>query len=263
MNDRIGEYASKKFPRSRRNISLMLEQGKRRHVIHALIEVDVTEGRKIIRDIKNKTGKKISFTGWIIKCIAQIISEYPEFNTFRHGRNKLATFCDVDVALPVERIIGGNPRPMVYIIRKVNEKSVEDITEEIRAVKDERISPDAQVLGASLILFERFALGAPMWMKKVLLWALRNNAFVRKKHMGTCSITTIGTVSNFQEWNIAIGGITKKPVVIDDKIAIREQLSMNTAVDHDIVDGVPMARFTVRLRELVDEGYGLKDIVRN
>jgi len=272
MNDRIGEYASKKFPKSRRNISLMLEQGKRRHVIHALIEVDVTEGRKLIRDIKEKTGKKISFTGWMVKCIAQTISEYPEFNTFKHGRNKTVTFRDVDVALPVERIIEDNPQPMVHIIRKANEKSIEDITEEIRAAQEEQISPDAQVLGASLTRFERFALGAPMWMKRLLLWFFRNNAFLRKKHLGTCSVTTIGTVGNFQGWNIAIGGnytlqiamggITKRPAVIDEEIIVREFLSMNTAVDHDIVDGSPMARFTVRLRELVGECYGLKDIIR-
>ncbi|KAA0001740.1 MAG: 2-oxo acid dehydrogenase subunit E2 [Thermoplasmata archaeon] len=135
MDDRIGEYASKKFSKDRKNISLILEQGKRKHVIHALIEVDVTEGRKMIRAIKEKTGKKISFTGWIVKCIAQTISEYPEFNTFRHGRNKMVTFRDVDVALPVERMIDGTPQPMVHIIRKANEKSVDEITEEIRAVQ--------------------------------------------------------------------------------------------------------------------------------
>jgi len=272
MDDRIGEYASKKFPKSRKNISLILEQGKRRHVIHALIEVDVTEGRKRIRTIKEETGKKISFTGWMVKCIAKTISEYPEFNTFRHGRSKMVAFRDVDVALPVERTLGEKPQPMIYIIRRANEKSVEAITEEIRAAQKESISPEEQVLGSSLTRFERFALGTPIWMKKMLLLVFRNNAFLRKKHFGTCSVTTIGTVSNFQGWNIAIGGnytlqiaiggITKKPVVIDDKIVIREHLSMNTAVDHDIVDGAPMARFTVRLRELVGECYGLKDVTR-
>ena len=270
MDDRIGEYEPKIFPKSRKNISLILEQGKRKHVIHALIEVDVTEGRKMIRAIKEKTGKKISFTGWLVKCIAQTISEYPEFNTFRHGRNKMVTFHDVDVALPVERITDGKAQPTIYIIRKANEKSVEDITEEIRTAQKKPISPEEQVLGESLTRFERFAIGAPIWMKKLLLWALRNNAFLRKKHMGTCSVTTIGTVGNFQGWNIAIGGnytlqiaiggITKKPVVMDDNIVVREHLSMNTAVDHDIVDGAPMARFTVRLRELVGDCYGLKQI---
>lgn len=269
MTDRIGAYTSKKFPKTRKNISLMLEQGKRKHVIHALIEVDVTEGRRLIREIKKKTGKKISFTGWIVKCIAQTISEYPEFNTFRHGRNSMVTFRDVDVALPVERIVDGSPQPMIHIIRRANEKSVDEITEEIRAVQNEPVSSDSQVLGASLTRFERFALAAPLWLKRLLLRFFSNNAFMRKKHMGTCSVTTIGTVGNFQGWNIAIGGnytlqiaiggITQKPVVMDGEIVIREHLSMNTAVDHDMVDGAPMARFTVRLRELAGECYGLRD----
>jgi hypothetical protein len=31
-------------------------------------------------------------------------------------------------------------------------------------------------------------------------------------------------------------------------------------VDHDIVDGAPAARFTERLKELIESGYGLGDV---
>jgi pyruvate/2-oxoglutarate dehydrogenase complex dihydrolipoamide acyltransferase (E2) component len=32
---------------------------------------------------------------------------------------------------------------------------------------------------------------------------------------------------------------------------------MTVSFDHDIIDGAPAARFTQRLRELVESGYGL------
>jgi pyruvate/2-oxoglutarate dehydrogenase complex dihydrolipoamide acyltransferase (E2) component len=126
------------------------------------------------------------------------------------------------------------------------------------------------VLGQPLTRFERFALDAPVFMKKMLLAAFKNNALMKKKHFGTCGVTSIGTVPHFQGWNIAIGGtytlqvgvggITEKPVAIDGNVEIRECLGMDVAVDHDIVDGAPMARFTTRLRELVGNCFGLDDI---
>ena len=43
------------------------------------------------------------------------------------------------------------------------------------------------------------------------------------------------------------------------RIAIREYLSMTISFDHDIIDGAPAARFTQRLKELIESGYGLFD----
>ena len=56
---------------------------------------------------------------------------------------------------------------------------------------------------------------------------------------------------------ITVGGVGEKPVVIDGHIATRDYLSLTISVDHDIIDGAPAARFTERLRELIQSGYGL------
>jgi pyruvate/2-oxoglutarate dehydrogenase complex dihydrolipoamide acyltransferase (E2) component len=34
-------------------------------------------------------------------------------------------------------------------------------------------------------------------------------------------------------------------------------LSLSVSFDHDIVDGAPAARFTQRLQELLQQGYGI------
>jgi pyruvate/2-oxoglutarate dehydrogenase complex dihydrolipoamide acyltransferase (E2) component len=58
---------------------------------------------------------------------------------------------------------------------------------------------------------------------------------------------------------ITLGGIGEKPGVVDGHIAIREYLSMTISFDHDMIDGAPVARFTHRLKDLIESGYGLDD----
>ena len=57
----------------------------------------------------------------------------------------------------------------------------------------------------------------------------------------------------------ALGGISKKPKVVEDGTEIHEYLSMNVMFDHDVVNGVPAARFTARLGELIQDGFGLME----
>lgn len=267
--DRIGNYKIKPFPKSRRNISLLLEEGARMHSIHALIELDVTKAREIIRNYKERTGEHISFTGWIVKCVGQAISEHKELNAYRIGRKKIAFFDDVDVPIPIERYADRELRPMAYVIRKVNEKSVKEITSEIRAVQKEVVDESTQILGGDLLWTERFVLSAPVFIQKLIAWIVRRNGLLRKKYMGTVGVTAIGMMGTFPGWAIplgtptiliVLGGITKKPVVIEGKIEIHEHLYTTVTVDHDIIDGGPLVRFITRLGELTKNAFGLIDL---
>ena len=47
--------------------------------------------------------------------------------------------------------------------------------------------------------------------------------------------------------------------VVDGQIAIREYLSLTLSFDHETIDGAPAARFTQRLIDLIERGYGLFD----
>jgi pyruvate/2-oxoglutarate dehydrogenase complex dihydrolipoamide acyltransferase (E2) component len=50
-----------------------------------------------------------------------------------------------------------------------------------------------------------------------------------------------------------------KREVVDGSIATREYLSLTISFDHEMIDGAPAARFTGRLKELIESGYGLGD----
>lgn len=54
-----------------------------------------------------------------------------------------------------------------------------------------------------------------------------------------------------------IRSIMNKPIVIDNKIEIREILNMIILLDHDVFDGAPMARFINDLSKNIRNGIGL------
>jgi len=263
----LGNYIKKPYTKYRKNIEIITKEGWRKKRFSSLLEIDVTNTRNIIKKYKDTKGFKISFTGWIIKCVAQTMSEYKEFNSYKHGNSKILIFDDVDVAIPVERSFDGKTRPMAYILRKTNEKSVIEITNEIRAVQSQKIDESTQVLGGKISKFEKIALNAPIFLKKFIIWLLNDNAKLKKKHFGTTAVTAIGMKGKFPGWLIplggvattlfAVGGITKKPGVVNNKIKIREYLHLTFTVDHDLIDGGPFVRFTERLVNLMESGFGL------
>lgn len=66
------------------------------------------------------------------------------------------------------------------------------------------------------------------------------------------SVTSLGMTGPINAWfihksihpvSIGVGTIMKKPVVIDNEVVIREVMNMTLLIDHDVMDGVPMARF--------------------
>jgi pyruvate/2-oxoglutarate dehydrogenase complex dihydrolipoamide acyltransferase (E2) component len=69
-------------------------------------------------------------------------------------------------------------------------------------------------------------------------------------------------------WGIPIAGhtlmltlraVASKPGVVEGQIAIWEYLSLTLSFDHDLIDGAPGARFTQRLKDLIESGFGLLD----
>ncbi|HEY6012791.1 MAG TPA: hypothetical protein VIU37_02245, partial [Candidatus Limnocylindrales bacterium] len=58
-------------PRAQRQIGDWLVQAARRHTMHALLEVDVTDARRAIRAARARTGEPLSFTAYVVACLAR------------------------------------------------------------------------------------------------------------------------------------------------------------------------------------------------
>jgi pyruvate/2-oxoglutarate dehydrogenase complex dihydrolipoamide acyltransferase (E2) component len=271
--DNIGTYQERRFPEFRNPTLDTLELGIKKHHIPSLLEVDVTEARAYMRECKARTGEGISFTGWVMKCIGQAVSEHKYIQAMRKGKKSLILFDDVDISIIVERSVGHSETlPMPYIVRKANEKSVREIHNEIRMAQEEALEAGEVQLGAarSVRLARAFAL-LPKFVRHLLVWRrLTKNPFFAKKTMGTVVVTSVGSVGqdNGYGWAIpisihpvvfALGNIARKPGVVGEEIKIREYLSMTILFDHDVTDGAPMVRFIQRLKELLEQSYGLNE----
>jgi hypothetical protein len=87
--DDIGTYEEQEFPVFRNPTVDTLEQGRKKHHIPLLLEIDVTEGRKYLHEIKARMGEGVSFTGWAIKCISQAVSDHKCIHAMGLGRGKI------------------------------------------------------------------------------------------------------------------------------------------------------------------------------
>jgi pyruvate/2-oxoglutarate dehydrogenase complex dihydrolipoamide acyltransferase (E2) component len=276
MNE-IGSYEERVFPAFRNPTIDVLEHGRRKHHIPVLLEIDVTDGRRQLHAIKAATGEALSFTGWVMHCLAQAVSEHKRIHALRKGRHKLILFDDVDISVVVERSVAeqrhpNDSLPMPYIVRRANTKSVSAIHTEIRAAQAAPLAHGDVQLGARrTVAAARLFARLPKLLRNLTLWwRLQRNPFLVKRMIGTVAITSIGNLGkgNGSGWAIplgihplivALGRIAHKPGVLGESIVIREYLSMTVLFDHDVIDGAPVARFLQRLQELLEAGSGLHE----
>jgi pyruvate/2-oxoglutarate dehydrogenase complex dihydrolipoamide acyltransferase (E2) component len=264
--DLIGKYEDKQFPANRRFIIDALTAGTNRSSIYGLLELDVTQGRDSLRKNRRGSGEYLSFTGWIMKCIAQAVSENKEVQAYRQGNKRLITFEDVDISLVAERFVDGKSHHFPCVVRKAQEKSVEEISLEILAAKQEKLSDGTVVLGEKRAFLEKVARWAPTFARRMFWRKMKRDAFLTKKTMGTVSITSLsmfGKTSGYvipagiHNLGFGLGSITPKPAIVKGVVQTRQYLHMTIIANHEVIDGAPLARFVTRLSELVEGGFGL------
>jgi hypothetical protein len=95
-------YSIETIPPFRRLVVDGMDLAARKHNIHGLVEVDITEARERIRQISEKTGERLSFTGFIVYCCARAVDEDKHLHAYRDWRNQLILFDDVDVSFGAE-----------------------------------------------------------------------------------------------------------------------------------------------------------------
>jgi pyruvate/2-oxoglutarate dehydrogenase complex dihydrolipoamide acyltransferase (E2) component len=266
MKQKHDDYQVVPFSKMRRIIAVMLRSFQRMPMIHGLIEVDVTRARVFLREHKAKTGESLSFTAFLITCLAKAVDENKAVQAYRKGRNQLILFEDVDVNTQIEHEMNGQKQAIVYILRAANRKTFREIHHEIRAAQGEDVAKAVKGIKAlnSLLSLPTFLLRSGYW---VLWWIGRTSPQLMKKYGGTVSLTAVGMFGKGAGWGIplagqtmmTVGGIGEKPGVVDGQIAIRDYLSLTLSFDHDLIDGAPAARFVTRLKELIESGYGLDD----
>ncbi|MFN2196787.1 MAG: 2-oxo acid dehydrogenase subunit E2 [Anaerolineales bacterium] len=237
------------------------------HVMYALLEVDVTAARTFIAAHKALTGESLSFTGYLAACLARAVEENKEVQAYRKGFRQLTLFDEIDVGLMLERQIGEKRVLTGYVIQSANRKTYRQIHAEIRAAQAAPVDPNEEMPGWFLSMM---LLPWPLSriVKALFGWVARRDPTIPVSMTGTVGITAVGMFGKGHSgWgfevtrhslDLVVGSITWKPAVVDGRIEPREILNLTVVFDHDVIDGAPAARFTGRLVELVESGYGLE-----
>jgi pyruvate/2-oxoglutarate dehydrogenase complex dihydrolipoamide acyltransferase (E2) component len=229
---------------------------RRQHTIHGMIELDVTETRRAIHRQRQASGEPLSFTALLVTSYAHVIGEDTSLQAYRKGKYRVVEFADVDVAVLVEHILNGERVPVPHIVRAANRKTPAEVDREIRNAQG-----DNDPYGRA----RRYAglwLALPAMIRRFALTRLLANPQRRKKYTGTAAVTALSMFGKGTGWGVpfvshsiclTVGGVGRRPGLgPDGKVEPRELVCLTISVDHDVVNGAPLARFISRFRKSVE-----------
>lgn len=245
---------------------------KRRLPIPTLLEVDVTAARRAIRERRRETGEALSFTAWVVACVARAAAEHPRVHALRRGGRRLVLFRDVDVAVLLEKPAGardhddaGETLPMPMVVRGAERKSPAAIHREIRRAQEAVVARGSSSgePGPPPWLQSLF-FRLPRWLRDLVFWRplLRSPERV-KRTMGTVVVTATGMAApGVLAWGIprslhplaiGVGGIARRGPPGEEA----DVLALTVVFDHAVTDGAPVGRFVHRLHEMLARAEGL------
>lgn len=264
-------YRKTRLPPTRLLAIDTMTLGVKAHYVSGFLEIDVTDARRVMREARRR-GTRVSFTGWLLKCLAYAVEEFPELNAYRKGRHAYV-FDTVNIGIMVEKEVGGAPIPLPYLVRDCDAKSVAEISREIASVKKGEVGEELVLADRRAARLAERSVRLPGPLRRLGFRIFARNPARKHRMMGTIGVTAVGMfgksggwplpIPNVQPLVVAVGGISRKPRYVDgDEIRPRDMLDMTLMFDHDVIDGAPAARFSSRLIELMESARGLEDLGR-
>jgi pyruvate/2-oxoglutarate dehydrogenase complex dihydrolipoamide acyltransferase (E2) component len=241
------------FPPSRRAVTAAVRAGRRIAPMHGLIEVDVTEARRLLADRE----PPLSMTAFVVAATARAVAAHPEVHAYRDWRGRLVRHHHVDVQTLVEVETEQGPFGLVHVIRDADIRGVVDISAELRGVKADMASTAA---GRALQRLAPIAGRVPGAF--AAMYAVMSRSVRAHQLTGTVQVTAVGMFAGGSGFAIAppslasvsvvVGGLSRRPHVFDDDVAVRDVLDLTVTVDHNVVDGAPATRFGADLRHRME-----------
>lgn len=243
------------FSFNRQMVAASAAINKEKNIIHLITEADVTIPRQLISKHLELTHERLSLTGYVVSCLARTINEFPQLNSFRKG-NKLIMLDNLTISVLFEREINGESVPEPVGIQNANKKNYRQINDELRSSQKMKVEHLGAATNAAWIRF------IPVFLLKTFI-RLASKSIDMQMRYGVVGVTAVGMFGAGSMWlipltnatvTVAIGSISKKPILVDRNLQEHEFLSLTVSFDHDIVDGAPAARFTRRFTELLSSG---------
>lgn len=241
------------FPSNRRIVTAAMHSGRRKMPMYGFVEVDVTKANRLLASHDPPS----SLTAFVVASVARAVAARPDVHAYRNWRGRLVTHHYVDVATMVEISTPEGPFAIAHVLRDADVRGVPELTTELRQVKRE---PSASRSGRWLERIAPTATRIPGTLQA--MYAVMARSVAARQRIGTVAVTAVGmfaggggfgtTPLSLMSVEVIVGGMSQRPRVVDGQIAIRDVLDLTLAIDHNLVDGAPAARFGAEFRELLE-----------
>ncbi|WP_438351343.1 dihydrolipoamide acetyltransferase family protein [Paenibacillus sp. FA6] len=196
-----------------------------------MIEVDVTNlvllRNKHKDEFKRKEGYNLTYLAFLLKAVVNAIKDYPIMNSM-WATDKIIVKRDINISLAV----GTDDTVMVPVIQKADQKNIAGLAKEIEE------------------------LATKTRQGKLKLDDMQGGTFAVNNTGSFGSVLSYPIINYPQAAMLTFESIVKRPVVINDMIAVRSMANICLSLDHRILDGVICGRFLQRVKENL-EGYTL------
>ena len=256
-------YRAVPLSRNRRMMAATLDIARQQNNIQAMIEVDISEARRIIQEHRRQTGERLSLTAYVVACLARAVAEHPQLNAFRKGGN-LILLDNVTISVLVEREVAGEMMPENLGIRFAQKKTLRQIHDQIRAAQEHADDGLGGLSGATWVRF------IPGFLMRTFIRLASRNITMMDRY-GAVGVTAVGMFGSKNEamWllplvggatvAVAVGGIVERPSLQNGRAENHEHLCLTVTFNHEIVDGAPAARFLKTFSAHLKSGDLLRD----
>jgi 2-oxoglutarate dehydrogenase E2 component (dihydrolipoamide succinyltransferase) len=195
--------------------------------VHSVFHVDFTLVDRIRRENKEEYGRlgaRLTYMAFIAKAVIDAIRRHPIINASIEGDNVVYKK-DVNLGIAV----GLEEGLIVPVISHADEKNLLGLSRAIADVADrarsKQLKPD-EVHGGTFTITNPGQFGAQFGMP---------------------------IINQPQVAILGVGTVEKRPVVIDEAIAIRTMAYLTLGYDHRLVDGAAADRFMSDVRKHIEE----------
>ncbi|RFU60258.1 dihydrolipoamide acetyltransferase family protein [Bacillus sp. V59.32b] len=193
-----------------------------------MVEVDATNlvayRDSLKNEFKQKEGYNLTYFAFFVKAVAQALKEFPQINSMWAG-DKIIQKKDINISIAVAT----EDALFVPVIKNADEKSIKGIAREIQE------------------------LAGKVRSGKLKSDEMQGGTFTVNNTGSFGSIQSMGIINYPQAAILQVESIVKRPVIIDNMIAVRDMVNLCMSLDHRILDGLVCGRFLARVKEIVEQ----------
>lgn len=192
-----------------------------------MIEVDVTNlvnfRNQAKAEFAKKEGLNLTFLPFFIKAVVEALKEYPMINS-TWANDKIIVKKDINISIAVAT----EDALYVPVIKDADQKSILGIA---KAVDD---------------------LAARTRAGKLTMDDMTGGTFTVNNTGSFGSVLSQPIINSPQAAILSVESIVKRPVVINDMIAVRSMVNLCMSLDHRVLDGLICGRFLQSVKQKLE-----------